>query len=385
MLGSVVLDVAVGLVLMYLLLALVCSALRETIESVVKSRSAHLERGIRELLHDPQGVGLAAAVYRHPLVHGLFNGEYDPRKLSRTGWMPLRTALPSYIPARSFALALLDIAARGPHVGDPASATSDAPELTLDGLRATITHIDNPPVQRVLLLALDTARGDLARAQAAIEAWFDSSMDRVSGAYKRRTHQILFLLGLAVTVALNADSVAVAQSLFRDSNLRAGVVATAERVVAEDAPPSGRSALAELEALELPIGWPRDHRFDSSSRVWNEVSPLLGWLLTALAIALGAPFWFDILNRVMVIRSTVKPHEKSPEEGSEDRQPRGGGARPPQVIEVVAAPPGSPGASAAKGAMTPSPAAPVASPAAGSADGGTPHEWAGGDPDEGVL
>jgi hypothetical protein len=45
-----------------------------------------------------------------------------------------------------------------------------------------------------------------------------------------------------------------------------------------------------------------------------------GWLLTALAATLGAPFWFDVLNRLMVIRSTVKPHEKSPEEASEDRQ-----------------------------------------------------------------
>src|SRR4029079_5265748 len=45
----------------------------------------------------------------------------------------------------------------------------------------------------------------------------------------------------------------------------------------------------------------------------------LGWLATALAVMLGAPFWFDVLNKFMVIRSTVKPREKSQEEGSEDR------------------------------------------------------------------
>jgi hypothetical protein len=44
----------------------------------------------------------------------------------------------------------------------------------------------------------------------------------------------------------------------------------------------------------------------------------LGWLLTAFAISLGAPFWFDSLNKLMVIRSTVKPREKSKEEGSKD-------------------------------------------------------------------
>ena len=34
---------------------------------------------------------------------------------------------------------------------------------------------------------------------------------------------------------------------------------------------------------------------------------------------LGAPFWFDVLNKFMVIRATVKPREKSPDEASEDR------------------------------------------------------------------
>jgi hypothetical protein len=34
---------------------------------------------------------------------------------------------------------------------------------------------------------------------------------------------------------------------------------------------------------------------------------LLGLLLTALAIALGAPFWFDLLNKFIVLRSSVKP------------------------------------------------------------------------------
>jgi hypothetical protein len=56
-------------------------------------------------------------------------------------------------------------------------------------------------------------------------------------------------------------------------------------------------------------------------RLWEHIfEPLVGWLLTALAAMLGAPFWFDLLNRMMVVRSTVKPHEKSPEESSEDRQ-----------------------------------------------------------------
>jgi hypothetical protein len=45
----------------------------------------------------------------------------------------------------------------------------------------------------------------------------------------------------------------------------------------------------------------------------------LGVFLTALAVSQGAPFWFDLLNKIIVIRSTIKPHEKSPDQPSKDR------------------------------------------------------------------
>ena len=45
----------------------------------------------------------------------------------------------------------------------------------------------------------------------------------------------------------------------------------------------------------------------------------MGILLTGFAISQGAPFWFDLLNKFMVVRSTVKPTEKSQEQPSKDR------------------------------------------------------------------
>jgi len=56
-----------------------------------------------------------------------------------------------------------------------------------------------------------------------------------------------------------------------------------------------------------------------------------------MAATLGAPFWFDVLNKITVIRSTVKPHEKSPEEASEDRQ-----ASPSSVGAAMPPPPAGP-------------------------------------------
>ena len=96
MFGSEILEVAIGLVLVYLVLALICSALSEWIARILALRASTLEDGIRNLLEDPEGNHLAKKIYDHPLVKGL----------SKKGW--INKARPSNIPARTFALALFD-------------------------------------------------------------------------------------------------------------------------------------------------------------------------------------------------------------------------------------------------------------------------------------
>ena len=75
----------------------------------------------------------------------------------------------------------------------------------------------------------------------------------------------------------------------------------------------------------LPIGWKHPWQFyedyyhaSPKNAFFSAVTLFAGWLMTALAISLGAPFWFDTLNRFMVVRSTVKPQEKS-----KDEKPKG--------------------------------------------------------------
>jgi hypothetical protein len=344
MFGSRILEVAIGIIFIFLLVSMICSAIREGIESWVKSRSAFLEQGIRELLHDRHAVGIARSLYTHPLVYGLYASEYRPREsprrlnaLSRGG------NLPSYVPSRIFALALLDIAARGTDTRGVSSGPA-APQLSLALARENVLNLENGAVQRVVLGAIDLARGDMELAIANIAAWYDSAMDRVSGAYKRATQKLLLGIGLTVAVVLNVNIIAIAHHLFRDDVERATLVAHAEAVARDSSFITGGSqaqltrARATLDSLRLPIGWddmqltpPWDTRVvrDPSGavrsvrelRLWGYVfEPLVGWTLAALAAMLGAPFWFDLLNKVMIVRSTVKPHEKSPEESSEDRQ-----------------------------------------------------------------
>jgi hypothetical protein len=328
MFGAEILEVGIGLIFVYALVSIICTAMREGVEAWLKTRAAYLEYGIRELLHDKEGTGLATVLYKHPLIFSLFPNGYIPRHSSkRPALLASGANLPSYIPAKNFALALMDIAARGPKT-DGASSSSASPVISLDTVRLNIANIKNPAVQRVLLTLIDSAQDDFNKAQANIEAWYDSAMDRVSGWYKRSTQWVIFAMSLAVVVALNINTLEILDYLYRDDAARAFIVATAEKA-AGDSEFLSRTyddAKRELQSMKLPIGWEQGWRAKKdgsvdSHGVWsNWLAPILGWLLTAFAATMGAPFWFDMLNKVMVIRSTVKPHEKSPEEASEDRQ-----------------------------------------------------------------
>ena len=341
MFGSNILEVAIGIIFVYILVSTICTAVREGIESRFKTRAAYLEQGIRQLLHDLDGNGLAAALYQHPLINGLFNGTYTPGKqTSAPDLLSKGGDLPSYIPAKNFAMALMDIAANGTTT-NAGNATAGAPVVDLTTIRSSIAAMNNLPVQRVLLNAIDSAQGDLNKAQKNVEDWFNSGMDRVSGWYKRSTQWIIFWIALAITVLLNVNTISIVKYLSQNDTARKLVVERAS-VISKDSTFKNKdynSAKTELSDLKLPIGW--DNGFLSveinpkaPSGVWNTfLGPLLGLLLTAFAATLGAPFWFDLLNKVMIIRSTVKPHEKSGEEASRDPQ-----APQPQIVYINPAP-----------------------------------------------
>ncbi|MGC3964467.1 MAG: hypothetical protein QM803_14430 [Rhodocyclaceae bacterium] len=311
MFGSATLEVAAGLTIVFLVLSVACTAMREIIEAWMKMRAVTLERALREMFQDPDGRGLTREFFAHPLIFALYRGAYDPARL-RNGRMPANCNLPSYIPSRSFALALLDIAAR---------PTGQAPiEVSPEYLRTAIASIGCASVRRVMLGACDASRGDLDGMRRYIETWYDTAMDRASGWYRRRTQGIIFALGLTMALVLNVDTLRVARTLYEQAAVRVALVEDGARIadMLRNQPASAQ-IVGTLFERSLPMGWSaRDFDGSTGDVALRLLLSIPGWLLTALSISLGAPFWFDVLNRVTVIRSTVKPHEKSPEEPSQD-------------------------------------------------------------------
>src|SRR5260370_31191991 len=143
MFNSTILDVAIGMIFVYLLLSLMCSAANELVELWLKKRATDLERGIRELLIPNSASGtnddLVHKLYDHALINGLFKGKYAESgiaaqsRLARLRRYVKGTRLPAYIPSRNFALGLMDLilpgtapAPPGPGVPAPLPVASGA-------------------------------------------------------------------------------------------------------------------------------------------------------------------------------------------------------------------------------------------------------------------
>jgi hypothetical protein len=330
MLGSEILDVAVGLGLVYLLLSIVCTALNELIAQALGWRAKTLQRGIASMLRDPR---LTERFYAHPLIRSMAKG---------------RNGKPSYIPSGSFALVLTELLREEPRT-DREETQPDAEGSTVRPLaREEIEQIqDNPELKSLLATLLTGVDGDARRVQERVEAWFDDVMERVSGWYKRRTQAIILIIAVIVTVGINVDTILIADTLARSEALREAMVARAtgvgeergatepqEETQGETTPerqqtplegagastqdtdtPSERlrASTQDLFGLGLPIGWVRDA--NAPRKDWWDLhgSPswpagegilvkLIGLLLTAIAVSLGAPFWFDVLNKFVHVR-----------------------------------------------------------------------------------
>jgi hypothetical protein len=349
------LEVAIGLTFVFLLVSLALTAIVEFIEAKLKTRGFGLHEGVVEMLDDAEhpdsGRNAAKAVYSHPLVQGLYIGQYETAIEKKL--------LPSYLPSRNFALALLDQVLSGRVNAAVSVASLPVQAPFSDRLLLAAERVENEQLRRAMLLALQVGGNDIERVTRHLEDWFNGAMERVSGRYKRRSQKMLFLIGLLSAVLLNVNTLTIADALSKDATLRRAVVAQAE-VSAAQAPlrsaadpaaaePSSDSAsgptakqvaklvmaqgqqIRQIEQIGLPIGWtehakrmlmqplqgPQDTGPDGASGVpayqlvLGGMHIVLGYLFTALAVSLGAPFWFDMLNRLIVVRGALKSQEKT--------------------------------------------------------------------------
>lgn len=362
MFGSATLEVILGMIFVFLLLSVICSTINEWIASWLNLRAKTMQSGIRRLLEDPEGQYLAKQFYDHPLIKGLSR---DNQKV-----------LPSYIPAETFTMVLMDLLApqefgnpkplREVYVDiqarleqmalddsafgraimllmDETGLTQDQLQELKDGwtqvhtMRAKLKDLQDSPTSEInipqiqglmetitkseakLLVAEQVADQAILKARQKVGEHFDFAMDRVSGWYKRQSAISIFGIALVVSVFLNVDSISLASSLANNPTLRSAVVAAADNGVADltdtvnavtTDSSNPQDLVDELNQLGLPIGWNEQTTPKTATALINK---LLGWIVTTIAVSMGAPFWFDILGKVSSMRIAGKKPDRMSE------------------------------------------------------------------------
>ena len=308
MLGSQALETAIGLTLLFFVVALAVSAATETISRVLGKRGKDLERVIRHMIGAATADGINDDGNRWNQFAG--TSVYQAARAASGRTLVSRSAkLPSYLSAKSFADAvaeIVDLADTNPDLQAVSGPLGDRIVTLARGLNAHVT-----PMERVTVI------------KAGLERWFDETMDRLEGSYKRWVTSVVFVVGFAIAVVANASTYHVASRLWQDTTTREAVVAAAGTVAQE--PPTAEeldtvaAAADQLQEVGLPVGWDDDARatFDDRPFSWPALVYVLGWFTTGLLATLGAPFWFDLLTRLVSLREAgTKPKAAADDPGS---------------------------------------------------------------------
>lgn len=350
-----ILNLAITLVFVYLILSIMASTIHEIINSITNMRGKRLLKALKELYSDEnlaEGKRKWEDFYNEHILTSPFIISLKQKKLFTNS-----ERQPSYIPAKNFTLALYSV------------LLADSENEKSSDLKTIIENDKNLPDQlRVTLLTLHAeAKGNLDNFLNNIEEFYENAVERTSGEFKRYTQVWMFVLGLIIAISLNVDTIHISDTLWKNKkqlNLTAeaieskigqinsmgasldklnskmsgtkGIIEGDSVKIAKsdiDSVKSDLDKLSEqyslLKSVEtIPIGYDSDNYFFSDkdpvfqkiitptdttiiyqSVIPNRIPKLLGWLLTTLAVYLGAPFWFEIINKFINLRGSGKKPE----------------------------------------------------------------------------
>jgi hypothetical protein len=312
------LEVAIGVVFLYLLLTFVASAILEGIAILFNWRAKTLYQTIDLMLQGVPRVSVQK-VYRNPMVRALGRNASRVSRLNlveRLAWHESRTRIaPSYIPPAVFSAAVLDIL-----LPKPVNKDALSPEGYIKALRERVAgQQQSNGLLSILRTTLITQGPSIQAVRLAIEKWFNDSMDRASGWYKRRTQVWLLSIGLLIAFGGHVDTIGISQWLWSGDAARQAALAAAQSYAGKNnAAPAATPTEADLKKyfgdvanqigdldrritdLQYPVGW-YDAAHDYKPREWSWQF-VLGALITAIAISMGSTFWFDALQSLIKLR-----------------------------------------------------------------------------------
>lgn len=341
-----ILTVVLGVVFILLLLSLLASTIMEFVSSIFALRGNNLLKALQNML---VGYKKEGGVADKEIFKQFKDNPFYKQLSFRYGSDATKSKPPSYISAKSFQSILFDILLGNEIV--------EGQKLE-DVLREKIDALENEDLKKVLRQLWRDADGNIDVFKKKVEGWYESVMERATGWYKRSTQYILVGVGFTIAVVLNADTLAIYERLENNPEVAEKIALIAENVAKKDTATVTNIVQAQQEvngvdtsaapiSIDTLVIDAADTEKDRDAKVqyntkakeltavvdqindyrsplgmgWKNVNfgqmepidiatKLLGWLVTALAISLGAPFWFDILKKVVNLRSSgTKPDE----------------------------------------------------------------------------
>jgi|GEM_PF-574394 len=317
------LEVAIGMVFVWLVLSVATMEIQNFFTEQRGLRAENLENAIFDMLKNPK---MVEKFYNHPLILELTpkdkNGKYKR---------------PENIPNPVFATAALEVILNAGKSGDTVPIGS----LSVSEMRASLKTLGdtNPVLTRTLqhlLPNLDQGIGNLENSVAGyrtnLETWFNNSMVQATDIYKKNATKIALVIGLILAVFFNVDTINIAQKLWQDPTIREVLIAHAQNQ--SDTNLAASDALAQAKELNFPIGWTTSPAQNQTcgwigtenyqlviasggkclvltslprlTNIWGLFLKILGFALSGAAASQGAPFWFDILKKLVSVRNATQ-------------------------------------------------------------------------------
>lgn len=326
--NSPILDLGIVLIFTYLLLSIISSTIYEAFLTLRKARGKMLKHAFKTLFFDEEWRAVTSRyLINSPTIKALKKTE---------------TSFPAYVSAKNFSSAMIGLIRNG----------STAP-VTIQTIRERLTSEESlikGDARIALLNILDNAQDDYDKFVKGVEHFYDDYMDRVSGWFKLKYQKIMFIISLAVTLILNVDTMHIATTLWRDqgklsamadqvsqevknmelsddkktfvyrkpdgTNITVNVVHNFDTTAIS---PDSAIAVLKLEkehveaivgtliSTGIPMGWESKKAICDVFKWEPKLAVrIFGWLVTALAVFMGAPTWFDILNKLVNLRGAGK-------------------------------------------------------------------------------
>lgn len=262
MFNNIALDVFIGLVFIFLLYSLLATILQEIIATNFCFRSKVLEKAILRMLEDGKTTSSSAIWDRIVSTARLFGTPNQLKDKTVATWFyahPLIKYLgedntyskPAYLSAQNFSKVMIDLLKGfgNTDVNETQVVANSINNETIFKIPINVEHDKNNPAvkailhqgQGTIINALDTVKintdtalflkslwlesgADLEKFRAGLEKWFDDTMERCTGWYKRYNKTVLFVLGFIIAVFFNVDTIAIHRVLATNDKARDGLV-----------------------------------------------------------------------------------------------------------------------------------------------------------------